>query len=286
MNKKSYYSVRTGKNPNVKYNLSMLLRLFHNTYMLFLLKDYFQEAFGYECVDAGKIAGTLGLDIEAQMFRNLRKPNLWPIQEKCHTYSEDDLFDVIEFLFDSISKPIDGDFHSWNECGWHYKTFDQEAGRTEFRTEINQFLRDYKSGFELSEEGEILEIVDKGLEHIYEAAVPSNDPANIEVRVDAAILKFRRHRSSLEDRRDAVRGLADVLEFLRPKLKQVIVPKDESDLFNIANNFGIRHHNENQKTDYDKPIWYSWMFCYYLATIHASLRLIEKHENNIREESK
>jgi hypothetical protein len=49
-------------------------------------------------------------------------------------------------------------------------------------------------------------------------------------------------------------------------------------LFNIANNFGIRHHNEKQKTDYDESIWLSWIFYYCLATIHAALRLIEKKE--------
>jgi len=96
--------------------------------------------------------------------------------------------------------------------------------------------------------------------------------------VNAAILKFRRYRSSLEDRKDSIRDLADVLEFLRSQLKSVITKNDENDLFNIANNFGIRHHNDLQKIDYDKAIWYSWMFYYYLATIHASVRLIKKNE--------
>ena len=58
----------------------------------------------------------------------------------------------------------------------------------------------------------------------------------------------------------------------------MLTSKDESDLFNLANNFGIRHHKPDQKTDYDKPIWYSWMFYYYLSTIHACMRLIEKSE--------
>lgn len=280
MSKKSYYSIRTGKNQNSKYDFSILIRLFHDTYKSFLLKDYFQEAFGYDCMDAGQVAGTLGWNIEAQMFRKLRKPDLWPIQDKCHSYSEDDLFDVIEFLFDFISKPVDGYFHSWNQCGWHYETFDQEAGRKEFRAEINEFLCDYKDGYELSEDGEILESVGTGLEYIYQANLPTNDPTNIEARVNVAVLKFRRYRSSMEDRRDAIRDLVDVLEFLRPKLKEVLTSKDESDLFNLANNFGIRHHNDKQKTDYDVSIWYSWMFYHYLATIHASVRLLEKKENS------
>jgi len=49
-------------------------------------------------------------------------------------------------------------------------------------------------------------------------------------------------------------------------------------LFNIANNFSIRHANEKQKNSYDKNIWYSWMFYFYIATIHALLRIKERAE--------
>lgn len=106
--------------------------------------------------------------------------------------------------------------------------------------------------------------------------IPSSDSENITKKIDLVVLKFRRHKSTLDDRRDALRELADVLEYLRPDIKKVLASKDESDLFNIANNFGIRHHNVDQKVDYDKAIWYSWIFYYYLATIHAALRLIAK----------
>lgn len=283
MRKKPYYSIRTGKNPYAQgIDLPLLRRLFRDIYLSFLHRDYFQEAFGYTCVDLGDVPGKLGDDIEAQMVRNLRKAHLWPIQERCLEYSEDDLFDVIEFLYDWVSVPVpqDSDYHSWNQCGWHYSEFDKQSGREKLRQEINDILRDYGSGFELSPEGEILELPEQGLDHLIEADLPEYDPKNIESRVLAAIRKFRSRRSSIEDRRDAIRDLADVLEFLRPQLKEVLTRKDESDLFNIANSFGIRHHNEQQKTDYDQAIWYSWMFYYYLATIHASLRLISKVRRN------
>lgn len=71
--------------------------------------------------------------------------------------------------------------------------------------------------------------------------------------------------------------MAAMLEFLRPKLKKVLTRKDESDLFQIANRFGVCHHDRKQKTDDDEATWYSWMFYFYLATIHASLRMIEKY---------
>ena len=38
----------------------------------------------------------------------------------------------------------------------------------------------------------------------------------------------------------------------------------------------LRPTNSNQKTSYIKPIWYNWMFYYYLATIHAVVRLIKE----------
>jgi hypothetical protein len=267
-----YYSVRTGKNPLAStLDLPILSRLFKDLYRQYDAKDYFQEAFGYICVDAGEVPGTLGTDIEFQILRKLRKFS---------EYSEDDVFDMIEFLYDHVSKPVDGNYHSWGNCGWHYHTFDTHTGRQEYRAEINEFLQDYKEGYELSIEGEILTLPDEGQASLLEQNLPVYDPDNVEKRVTNAILKFRRYRSSIEDRRDALRDLADVLEFLRPKLKLIVAKNDESDLFNIANNFGIRHHNDSQKTDYDKPIWYSWMFYYYLATIHAVVRLIAKQELN------
>lgn len=278
MNNRRYYSARTGKNPSAAHlELSMLRRLFLDLYKDFRAREYFQEAFGYVCVDAGEVSGQLGFDTEAQILRRLRKSNLWPIDDKCHAYSEDDLFDVIEFLYDHISKPLDGYHHSYSDCGWHYQTFNSEIARQEYRSQINSLLCDYKEGFELSENGEILALAEKGLENLLSANLPVHDPDNVEAMINNAILKFRRYRSSFEDRRDAIRDLADVIEFLRPQLKLVLTKSDEGDLFNIANNFGIRHHNDAQKTDYDKAIWYSWMFYYYLATIHAALRLIDKN---------
>ena len=141
---------------------------------------------------------------------------------------------------------------------------------------MNRILQIYMDGFELSPDGEILSLPDSGLEELLDAPLPSVDPDNIEARIEAARRKFRRYRSSLDERRDAIRDLADVLESLRPKMKGILMSKDEGDIFNLANNFGIRHHNELQKVQYDKAIWYSWLFYYYLATIHAVLRLVAK----------
>jgi hypothetical protein len=277
MRQKPYYSVRTGKNPlSGSIDFPMLLKLFRTLYVHFDDEGYFQEDLGYHCVDSGFVSGARDYDPEGVLVLELRKSNLCPIRSRLDDYSEDDLFDVIEFLYDHCSKPIDRTWHSWNDCGWHCSTFDRESGRAEYREKMNRILQIYMDGFELSVDGEVLSLPDSGLEELLDAALPSVDPDNIEARIEAARRKFRRYRSPLDERRDAIRDLADVLEYLRPKMKGILMSKDEGDLFNLANNFGIRHHNELQKVHYDKAIWYSWLFYYYLATIHAVLRLVAK----------
>lgn len=278
MNERRYFSVRTGRHTGaVRLDLPTTKRLFLSAYAELEYEGWFQEAFGFECVDSGPEHGTLGRDVSGAVLLALRKDHLWPVRSRINEYTEDDLFDVIEFLFDHVAKPTKRHYHSFNDCGWHCSEFDQVSGRAEYRTRVNRFLPEYGSGFELSDNGEILVVAEEGLQPLLEAGLPQgSDPANVVQRVQAAVRKFRRHSATVEDRRDALRDLADVLEFLRPQVRDVLEGKDEDDLFNLANNFGIRHHNSRQKTRYDKPVWYSWSFYYYLATIHASLRLLER----------
>ena len=278
MSERKYYSLRTGRNPNAKgIDLATLRSLFYNLYTRLDRECYFQEYFGYYCVDADFVAGKVGTDVGAVIRFKLRKDHLWTIGSNLEEYSEDDVFDMVEFLYDHVSKPLDGRFHSYSNCGWHYETFDRAAGQKEYRDAINPVLADYSTGYELSEDGEIIELVERGMEPLLEAGIPVKD-TNVTGRVASAVRKFRRYKSTPDDRRDAVRDLADVLEYLRPQLKAILDTSDEKDLFNIANNFSIRHHNEKQKTNYDARIWLNWVFYFYLATIHAALRMLAREQ--------
>jgi hypothetical protein len=239
---------------------------------------YFDEAFGFTCVDAGDVDGRVR-DPELEMLLTIRKKGLWPVPQKAASYTEDDFFDVAEFLFQYVSKPIDGTMHSYDQCGMHWETFSQVQGRKEFREKVNSVLAHYKHRYELSIDGEVLHRPEAGFEAIFDADLPTEDK-NVLSRVTAATLRYRRHGSTVDDRRQGVRDLADVLEYLRPKVKALLTSADEKDLFNIANNFGIRHHNEKQRTAYDTSIWLSWMFYFYLATIHVVLRKIELDTKN------
>jgi len=271
---RQYYSQRKGTNPNLKgLPLEDVLELFIRVFGQLRSDGYFDEAFGFTCVDAGEVDGKIR-DPELEMLLTIRKKGLWPIADKAPFYQEDDFFDVLEFLFQYVSKPIEGAMHSYGDCGMHWETFNQLLGRKEFREKVNTVLAHYKHRYELSTEGEVLHRPEAGFEPIFDADLPTSD-RNVLSRVSTATLQYRRHGSTIDDRRQAVRDLADVLEYLRPKVKALLTTADEKDLFNIANNFGVRHHNEKQRTAYDTGIWLSWMFYFYLSTIHVVLRKIE-----------
>jgi hypothetical protein len=276
MPNRAYYSRRTGQNPDVlRLDLPRFKDLFLASYRDLRDKGYFAAAFGQDCQD-GWIQGHAGKDVERFMFQRTRKKNLWPISDKIEPYSEEDLFDVIEFLFDHVAEPQKTWSHGYDNACVHYDEFDQTVGRSRFREDINVLLNDYATGFEMTPNGEILSR-DRGYETLLDAKMPpSTDPMNVATRVEEAVRKFRRHSASRTDKREAVRLLADVLEYQRPKLKQILTSKDEADLFNIANNFGIRHHNSKQKTNYDQDVWLRWIFYFYLSTVHAAERLLNK----------
>lgn len=276
---RKYYSVRAGK-KNPEMDLSSLRKLFLSIYQEFSNKAYFDESLDDYCGDSGGSSGKVG-DVGAYILRKIRKDNLWPIGKYSENFSEEDIFDLIEFLFDHVSAPEgdSGALHSFYGH-YHYSRFDQEKGRDEFRETINEILEDYSEGYRLEKNGEISIMAAEELQSLLDAIVPTKDVDNIESKVTKAVAKFRKRTSTLDERHEAVRALADCLEYLRKDLANVITKKDDGDLFNIANNFGIRHHNDEQKTEYDRSVWLSWMFYFYLATIHAGLRLVSKGSGN------
>jgi hypothetical protein len=193
MRERPYYSVRTGKNPlSARFDLPTLRELFKTLFIQLEDEGHFQEMLGCNCVDAGFVAGSLGHDLNGALLLALRKHDLTPIRTKIEHYSEEDLFDMIEFLYEHCSKPTERSYHGWGNCGWHCSKFDRESGRQEFRAKVNKVLAHYGPGYELSFDGEILGLAETGLQALFEAPLPSIDPENISARVEAARDKYRR----------------------------------------------------------------------------------------------
>ncbi len=248
----------------------MLANLRNDGYGLFV------EWFGFHCVD-GDVTGKAGHDVESYMFRKTRRHLKWPLIDDIINADEDALFDVLEFLHDSVSEPIDKWHHSFGGCGWHYIKFDQIAGQSIYRSQINELLRDYVNGYTIIESGEIEAIHPAELGELMQNELPCKPEEQQQVgeRVNLAVKLFRNRHSGFTEKLSAVRELANVLEHLLPLLKATISKPDESALFNIANNFCIRHNDVHQKKDYSIE-WLEWIFHVYLATIHFAMLTRER----------
>lgn len=273
-----YWSERHGRGPRATgLDLSGLIRLVLSVWSDLTYRGYFQEIFGYDCVDAGEVFGEAGPDIPAWFLRTLHRETIWPFKTWNMFWDEDAVFDLIELMHDVCSKGVEGRLHTYNDCGWHYETFDGEAGRQEYRALMNEVLRSYEHPLELDQTGHLVELAPDEFRPLLEAGMPgSTDPVLVTSRVDAAVALFRRRNADLADRRRAVRDLADVLEPLRATIKEEALPKDEQELFRLANGFAIRHNNREQLSHYDDVVWLRWAFYVYLATIHAVVRLQDR----------
>jgi hypothetical protein len=240
---------------------------------------YLQRAFGYHCVDAGAVAGKLGSDVRTHFYLSTGIRVETSVSDFLVKTDAVGFFTLIEFLHDHVAKPDErtGRYHSFSGCGWHFDCrsdqFDVEAARREWRDTTNALLKYYEDGYQLSGDGEIVRLAPDGLDALVEVDAPkASGDTNIK-KLRVAVRTFRRGLSSREEQKQAVRDLVDLLEFYRPQVKQHLLSKDESDLFNIANNYAIRHHRTHQKDDYDDA-WLSWLFYFYLSTVHLVLGLV------------
>ena len=269
-----YYSSR---NKPKKLTLADLYSRLQHLYLFFRKKDYFKRNAGItETHLPEEIQHKAALAIGFQPFPLTK----W----KEGDVTEDHVFDLIEFLYDHVSEPGNWVAMTSDEgYNYHdYDGYDDAAGQVEFRKYVNAFLCDYKESFELTEGGSILALGSNGLQYILDAEIPLYDEKNVDGKVRNAILKWRNRHLDLAERKQAIRDLADVFEWLKKtkKIEKVLTRKVESALFNIANNFAIRHHNPEQQKEYDETIWYSWIFHFYLATYHALIRLINREEHS------
>lgn len=182
------------------------------------------------------------------------------------------LIDLIELLHaEVVNEPLFVD----PPHGLDIEGFDKQAGQAMFRDEINEVLVLAEPQLELLPSGQVIE---RKQEHRQLYVEPLNPDAEPEVRdpVEHAIGLFLRRGATDEDKRAAIKQLADALEHLRADVREEFLPKDESDLFQIANRFAIRHNNRDQGRDYDKDVWYDWMFHVYLATIRSTTELKQR----------
>lgn len=204
------------------------------------------------------------------MFRKLGYWSIWPFSIKIPYYSEAMLFSVIEFLYEHVYN---------NTLTGQYK--DITDGQKEYRDMVNDVLRFYNGGYELSEDGVIQKLSPPGFETLIEDPVETNDPKNIDAKYKHAISSYSRYNSSIEDKEAALIELCGVLEYLQ-KRGVKLPEKDDGALFQIMNEFNLRHKNRKQHDEYKEEVWYDWFFYTFLASIHVLLKLNDKFDPKIQ----
>ena len=152
--------------------------------------------------------------------------------------SEEDLFDLIEFLYIKYFKDNDNLFNEFQKnpdlSDNHYKSS---------RDEINEILKDFENGYEISPDGEIYALADESLESVLiEQRNFTDKDTQRAKKIDLAILKFRNKEHDLEEQKIAILTIVNELELVRESLKNLI-GNDAQEifevLFNFANRFGV-----------------------------------------------
>lgn len=223
-----------------------------------------------------KIPAYFGVDPEMFFMNHLQSLEIYPIEDYYEEYSEDKLFSVIEILYDKISSYDD-----------EYE-LEIEKPRNEFAIQINNILKFYNSGYYLeTNSGTICKDTNNALKKMLSEDLVEVISSDIMEKMHTAIKIYYRFNSTLELKKKAISILADILEPLRNDLKNNLndiydISKNNHDklIFDIVNNFDVRHNNSKQNTNYEKDIWYDWMMQYYTSVIVTYYKL-EKKSNNI-----
>jgi hypothetical protein len=163
-----YYSQRTGTNPHADgLPLEHIKELFNGLYSTLEAEGYFDEAFGEYIPDVGLAGGGAIADVAREILLKVHKKNLWPIWKEIEKYSEDDLCDMIEFLYQHVSIRQDD------------RTYSKDGGQTRFLGEVNELLSHYNRysdpPLQLAANGEIVERAPTGFDQLLDAPVPSAD---------------------------------------------------------------------------------------------------------------
>jgi len=244
---------------------------------------YFEDAFGSECSDSDEDPGGQGQRQLAERL-DLRDSPLWPL----HTWSNgtfgpsgvheawptEVFFDVVEALDELVARPRRRSWHSYHR-EWDYSDYSRPAGQAVYRWRVNDLLDRSQAPLRLAETGEdaglLVHAAGDDRDRLVQLALAGQAGTDRD-EVQHAVALFRSRTGTRQDKRSAVVALARLLEHRRRLIKAELLSKDEGALFDIANNFDLRHSNASQRPDYDDA-YLDWLFWWYLATVELAGRL-------------
>lgn len=189
------------------------------------------------------------------------------------TPDEDVVLDLLELLHaECVSEPASLYVEITNTV-LSEGPFDQANGQRRFRDRLNPILAQHTPPLEMRPNGHIVQRPPADMQPLIDEPLPDNLAPDLRDPIRNGIERFYGRGAADTDRLDAVRHLADALERLRPTIKAELLKADDGALFQIANQFRIRHNNLQQRRDYDTGVWLEWIFHVYLATARMMIRV-------------
>lgn len=190
---------------------------------------------------------------------------------------QDMLFDFIEALHDVVSTP------NFDQKKFKHTSYNKSLGQSMLRNTINDELALNTTPLKILSNGQIVTLDDGAIADLASEALEVKSATKIHQNsVDAlhqSISMYLKRGASLSEKKAAIVELAGSLESLRPMVKEHLLSKDEGTLFQLANEFAIRHQDNKQKSEYDKNIWYDWMFQVNLAAVLTVIKIIKNQSD-------
>ena len=254
----------------------------------FLDQHYFAQEIGFGCFDGH---GDFGKSPAEQLSDRVGKPWLWVddlidwerddhVSLGPSSWTDDDVCDFIEVFHDLAARPTRGWEHGFNNCGWHPEAYSRPSGQALYRWRINELLEEAQFAYRLATSGDdagrMVRSTPDGFDDVVTEVLDSESSHRDQVA--HAIALFRKRDGTPEDRRSAVVSLCGVLEANRNFAKSAIRNKDDGALFEIANNFHLRHQDKSQYRDY-APAYLEWIFYWYLATVRLIDQLLAQADD-------
>lgn len=245
---------------------------------------YFDRAFGSTCTEADSDPISIGnavlLDRVVGDTADQAEVMWWPPTPA--TVQEWDLettLGVVEALFDLVARPRVRDWHDYAE-EWDYADLSRSAGQQVYLWKLNTVLDESGISLRLAtagvDRGLLVEVVADDREGLLVKVLDHDAPEAARERIEHAVATFRqRGGATRADKRAAILSLHHLLESRRAALKIHLSRRDEGALFQIANEFDLRHHDGKQRDEYGDE-FLDWIFWWYLATVDLLHRVAER----------
>lgn len=232
-------------------------------------RGYFEHALPARCEDDNDNDTDLA-DPSLALLDRIGVPDLWPLATSRPRWDpavdRDTFYDLIEALHDLAARPRSRSYHSyWRH--WHYAEFSSPAGQHLYRWRVNRLLKLHGVDLRLAGSGEdlgrLVRIVDDERDDLVQRVVAAGPERSTR---EHAVALFRGRGVGVPEKRSAIVALYGLMEERRDLIKAELLTKDEAALFQIANQFTVRHRGADQRGDYDEA-YLDWLFWWYLATV-------------------